>query len=70
MLGASIFTILFLGAVAFVIIAVFVRIIFRIDTQIRNQEATIFLLIKLWEQQGADPQQVQLFQKKYKVRYK
>jgi hypothetical protein len=70
MLGASIFTALFLGSIVFVIYLIVIRIIFRIERNTRNQEATIFLLIKLWEKEGADPQQVQLFQKKYKVKYK
>lgn len=61
---------LFAGVFCFIVYALLVRMIFKIDTQVRNQEATIFLLIKLWEKQGADPQQVQLFQKKYKVTYK
>lgn len=68
MLGASIFTILFLSAIVFIIYLVVIRIIFRIERNTRNQEATIFLLQKLWEKQGAGGVEVGQFMKKYKVK--
>lgn len=68
MLGASIFTMLFLGVIGFMIYLIVIRIIFRIERNTRNQEATIFLLQKLWEKQGAGAVEVGEFRKRYKVK--
>ena len=61
--GASLFFFAFIG---FLILAVICRATFRIDAQVRNQEATIFLLMKLWEKKGADPKEIEGFKKRYK----
>ena len=66
MTDTSIFMTLFLGLIGFLIYIIVIRIVFRVDTTVRNQEATIFLLMKLWEKQGADPKEIEGFKKRYK----
>lgn len=68
MLGASVIMTLVLAFFGFLIYLIIIRIIFRIERNTRNQEATIFLLQKLWEKQGAGGVEVGQFMKKYKVK--
>lgn len=68
MFGASVFVALFLGGLGFIIYLVVIRVIFRIERNTRNQEATIFLLTKLWEKDGAGAVELNEFKKKFKVK--
>jgi hypothetical protein len=56
--GVSIIVILIFGLVAILIQVLIIRWIFKIDTQLNNQKAMIFLLIKLCEKQGVTADEI------------
>jgi hypothetical protein len=70
-----IIALLLVAAFFFLIGVLLIRGLFRIDTQvhnqeamIQNQEAIIILLTKLWEKAGADPEEISTFIKRFKVK--
>ncbi len=52
----------------FVIGVIVIRMALRIDTQVKNQEAMIIALTKIWERSGTDPDEMKAFRKRYKVK--
>lgn len=59
---------LIISAFGFLIYIIVMRIAFRIDTQVKNQEAMIIALTKIWERSGADPKEMEAFRKRYRVK--
>jgi hypothetical protein len=65
---ASLFATGLLVLIGFLIYLIIIRVVFRIERNTRNQEATIYLLMKSWEKQGADPKEVLQFKRMFKVK--
>ncbi len=61
--------ILIFAIIIILIQVVIIRWIFRIDEQINNQKATIWLLIKLCEKQGVSEEQLRNIMKVFKIKY-
>lgn len=56
------------GIIGFLVYIAIVRMVFRIDTQVRNQEALIQLLMKQWLNENPEPQEVDDFKSRFKIK--
>jgi hypothetical protein len=65
---ANIFSVLVSIVVGWLILSGLFRWIFKIETQLNNQRATIWLLIKLLEKQGATPEEIQSLIKTFNIK--
>ncbi len=52
----------------FLVYVLILRWIFWIEKRERNQRAQIFLLTQLWKKQGATDEEINLFQKSFKIK--
>jgi hypothetical protein len=57
-----------LSIVIIAIIIIIIRSVFKIETQVKNQRATIYLLMKLWEKQGATEEETSDFKKIFRIK--
>lgn len=65
---AYIIVFLFFAMLAIIIQVLIIRWVFRIDTQVNNQNAMIFLLAKLCEKSNVSDDDIEIIMKHFKIK--
>ena len=66
--GGYFIGILILTVLIIIIQVLIIRWVFRIDDQVNNQRAMIWLLMKQWEKSGATSEEVEKFKKTFSLK--
>lgn len=66
--GASTIAIVFLVIVGIIIQVLLIRWVFRIDTQVNNQRAMLYILMKMAEKQGVTHEDIENWKQSFKVK--
>jgi len=66
--GAALLGLLFFAVIVIIIQVIIIRWVFRIDRQVSNQNAMVWLLIKLCEKQGVSPEDIHIIMSNNRIK--